>query len=68
MVTEYHFTDLWVLAGVTSYLFCSLFVIKKIVDRETVSNGWKAFWVGVVVFFPVIGLLAWFIAGRKPHQ
>ena len=65
MVTGYHFTDLWVLAGLAVYLFLILLVVKTILDQESLSGGWKAFWVGAILFFPVLGFLAWLISYRK---
>lgn len=42
------------------------FAIVQIARNEALNTGEKAIWVAVVVFFPVIGAVIWFLAGPHP--
>ncbi|WP_150237073.1 PLD nuclease N-terminal domain-containing protein [Nocardiopsis quinghaiensis] len=41
-------------------------VLSALADRDT-SGGGKLLWVALVLWFPVLGAIAWFVVGRRGH-
>ena len=46
-------------------LVISLMPIPRIIDSPKLSLGQKVYWAIVVVVFPVLGAIAWLIAGKQ---
>jgi hypothetical protein len=45
-------------------LVLDIWAIVKIIGSSS-STASKVIWVLVVIFFPILGLIAWFVAGPK---
>ena len=65
VVVEYRYDHIWIVAAVFANLIVMMLVVRSIVDRTELTAGWKLFWSLVVFSFPILGCLAWFVAGRK---
>jgi hypothetical protein len=60
---------LYELVGPLTFVFWVYCVIEAIVSREDeVRNLAKGLWVLIVLFVPVVGGVAWFVAGRPQRQ
>ena len=68
METNYNLSHVWILVAVVAFAIATLFAIRRIVDEKSQTTGWKAFWVGMLLFFPVIGMLAWLFSPHGPRS
>lgn len=50
----------WILGGLI--LVADIYVMLKIADSD-VSQGKKTLWFGLVLLLPILGLIAWYLAG-----
>ncbi|MFD6950893.1 hypothetical protein A6A08_19320 [Nocardiopsis sp. TSRI0078] len=54
------------LAAVSLVVLVLAAVVSALTDRDT-SGGGKLLWIALVLWFPVLGAIAWFVVGRKGH-
>lgn len=47
------------------YLFIVVFIILKILRNNSVSNNSKIVWTLVLICFPIVGLLAYYIFNKR---
>ncbi len=38
------------------------------IAESTASTGQKALWIALVIVFPVVGLIAWYLLGPKKNR
>jgi len=65
MVTVADFSHLLIAAAAIVALLISISPIRRIVDSETLTLGQKVYWVVVVLVFPILGAIAWWVASRQ---
>ena len=46
-------------------LVADIWAIINIINGKQASTGAKAFWILLILFLPVIGLIIWFFAGPR---
>jgi hypothetical protein len=60
---------LYELVGPLVFVFWLYCLFEAILTREDeVRNLGKGFWIVIVLFFPLVGSVAWFVAGRPLRQ
>lgn len=68
MISTYDFGHAWILLATAANTIAALLIIRKMVDDPSVTLGWKAYWAGLLIYFPVIGILAWLFSAHGPRS
>ena len=68
MITTSDFAHVGILLATAANTIAALLIIRKMVDDPSVTLGWKAYWAGVLLSFPVIGILAWLLSAHGPRS
>jgi hypothetical protein len=57
---------LWWLLGVVAVIAWVVAIVDMIRRRRELSRGQLSAWILIVVIFPVLGTILYFVLGRKP--
>jgi hypothetical protein len=57
----------WWLIGVVAIVAWAVALVDMVRRREALSRGQLAAWVLIVIIFPVLGTILYFVIGRKPQ-
>lgn len=65
MVAVTDFTHVLIALLAIVALIISIAPIRSIVDAEKLTSGQKVYWVVVILMFPLIGALIWWVSTRN---
>lgn len=54
------------LVGLAVLILVIAAIVSTLINRDTTAGG-KLLWVLLILWFPIIGAVAWFVVGRKRH-
>jgi len=58
--------DWWWFLGVVAFIAWLVAIVDMIRRRRELSRGQLAAWILIVIIFPVLGTILYFVLGRKP--
>ena len=64
MVIVADFAHVFLVAAAALVMLLSISPIRPIVDADTLTQGQKVYWVVVVILFPVLGAVVWWLSSR----